>query len=432
MAPVRGILLLVVDCLRADRLARPRRQWPSVSALAEVGARFENAYTTCPTTTPAFTAMFTGRLPTNHGVRSLRGARLAPDVPTLAEELARGGWTTWASVTGPLLDNVGHLRGFGEIEYRDVPDRSVHGPWGERALARIREDAGGGSPWFGVVHLWDLHTPRTYPRSFDSRRHGRTAYDRALAGIDAWVGRVAAAAGEETLIVLTGDHGENVNLEPRSLRQQGLARRIRERLPVEAWATKTVERGTRSESKRLLRLAPRYFWNHNQTLFEGDIRVPLVFAGPGARAGGRATPVSHVDLAPTLLDLAGVPAPARGFDGTSLAASVRDGVEPPPHPVVAEVPTGDPSGVRTVSQHAIRDGSWKLVTSLEDGSVADALYDLAADPREQRNLAGQHSDVVERLKARLRELTTERAEADEMSEEDDAILAERLEELGYL
>jgi arylsulfatase A-like enzyme len=429
---MRGILLVVVDCLRADRLDRPRREWPSASALAEAGARFENAYTTCPTTTPAFTAMFTGRLPTNHGVRSLRGARLSEDVPTLAEELARGGWTTWASVTGPLLDNVGHLRGFGEVEYRDVPDRSVHGPWGDRALERIRGQAEGEGNWFGVVHLWDLHTPRTYPPSFDSRGYGRTAYDRALAGIDAWLGRAVAAAGDETLVVLTGDHGENVNLEPRSLRQQGLARRIRERLPVEAWAGKAVERGARSESKLVLRVAPRYFWNHNQTLFEGDIRVPLVFAGPGAAAGGRATPVSHVDLAPTLLELAGLPAPARGWDGRSLAESVRDGVEPPAHPVVAEVPTGDPSGVRTMSQHAIRDGSWKLVTSLEDASVADALYDLAADPRERRNLAGEHPEVVERLKERLRELTTDRATADEMSEEDNAILAERLEELGYL
>ena len=429
---MKSILLLVVDCLRADRLDRPHREWPAASALAERGARFENAYTTCPTTTPAFTAMFTGRLPTNHGVRSLRGARLSADVPTLAEELARGGWKTWASVTGPLLDNVGHLRGFADVEYRDVPDRSVHGGWGERALERIRGGAEGDASWFGVVHLWDLHTPRTYPRSFDSRRYGRTAYDRALGGLDVWLGRAVAAAGENTLVVLTGDHGENVNLEPRSLRQQGVARRIRQRLPVEEWATKAVERGTRSESKRLLRLAPRYFWNHNQTLFEGDIRVPLVFAGPEARAGGRATPVSHVDLAPTLLELAGLSASARGWDGTSLAASVREGAEPPAHPVVAEVPTGDLSGVSTISQHAIRDGSWKLVTSLDDESVADALYDLAADPRERRNLASAHPEVVERLKARLRELTTERTDAAEMSEEDDAILAERLEELGYL
>ncbi len=432
MAAVPGFLIVVVDCLRADLLERPQAAWPAASALAERGVRFANAYTTCPTTTPAFTAMFTSRPPTSHGVRALRGAKLADAVPTFPEELARAGYATWASVTGPLLDNVGLLRGFGEIEYRDVPDRSVHSAWGERLLDRVRDAAAAEAPWLGVVHLWDVHTPRTYPPAFDSRRYGRTAYERSFAGIDPWLGRLVDVAGADTTILLTGDHGENTTLEPHSLRQQQVARRIRDRLPVEAWATRLVARGARSESKRLLRVAPRYFWNHNQTLFERDVRVPLVVAGPGIESGVRTTPVSHLDLAPTLLDLAELPAPPAGWAGVSLAPALRDTAEPPAHPIVMEVPTGAPSGVQTVSQAAIRDGSWKLVTTLEDARVADALYDLADDPNERRNRAADHPDVVERLKARLRELTTERTDADAMSEEDDAILAARLDELGYL
>lgn len=427
-----SLLLVIVDCLRADLLARPRPAWPAASALVERSARFVNAYTTSPTTTPAVTAIFTGRYPSAHGVRSLRGARLSDAVPTIAEELARGGYSTWASVTGPLLDNVGLLRGFAETEYRDVPERSVHSPWGERVLERVRADAEAGRSFFGVVHLWDMHTPRTYPRELDRPRYGRNAFERSFAGLDRWLGRLVDGAGRDTILILTGDHGENVNLEPRSLRQQALARRIRERLPVEAWAQKALDHGVRSESKLVLKLAPRYFWNHNQTLFEHDVRVPLVFAGPRVVPGSRSTPVSHVDLAPTLLDLGGSPQPVGGWHGTSLAASVRDGGEPPPHPVVMEVPTGAPSGVPTIPQSAIREGCYKLVTSLEDGRVADALYDLLADPKERKNLARSRPDVVARLRERLREIATERAEPVAMQEEDDAILAARLEELGYL
>jgi arylsulfatase A-like enzyme len=237
------------------------------------------------------------------------------------------------------------------------------------------------------------------------------------------------AAGD-ALVVLTGDHGENLFLEPPGLRWQGLARRITPRLPIQKWSLKLLERGVRSDSKRLLKLAPRYFWNHNQTLLEPLVRVPLAVAGPGATRGVRPGVVSHVDLAPTLLDLASLPEPIPGWQGTSLAGSIRDGTEPPAHPVAMEV--GVTPGVPTVPQHAIRDGSWKLITSLSDDRVADALYDLDADLRERRNLARERPDQVQRLRARLEELATEAVEAAPMAEEDEAILAARLEELGYL
>jgi arylsulfatase A-like enzyme len=424
-----GFLLIVVDCLRADTVARPRAEWPEISRLIGGARSFATAYTTCPTTSPAFTSMLTGRYPAAHGVRALRGAALPDSVPSVAEELARGGYRTWCSVTGPLLDSVGLFRGFEEADYRDIPRRSVHSAWGDEALAKVRELAAGDRPFFALVHVWDVHTPRKYPRSFDHRRFGRNAYERSLAGIDAWVGRMREAAGD-ALVVLTGDHGENLVLEPPGLRWQGLARRITPRLPIQKWSLSMLERGVRSDSKRLLKLAPRYFWNHNQTLLEPLVRVPLAFAGPGVAAGARRGAVSHVDLAPTLLDLAGLPEPIPGWQGTSLAASIRDGSEPPAHAVAVEV--GVTPGVPTVAQHAIRDGRWKLITSLSDERVADALYDLESDPRERHNLARERPEQVQQLRARLEELATDSVEGAPMAEEDEAILAARLEELGYL
>ncbi len=424
-----SFLVLVVDCLRADTVARPHRAWPETSRLIAEAARFGVTYTTCPTTSPAFTSILTGRYPTAHGVRALRGAALPDGVPSVAEELANGGYRTWCSVTGPLLDSIGLFRGFEEADYRDVPRRSVHSAWGGEAVAKVRELAADGLPFFALAHVWDAHTPRTYPRSFDRRRYGRNAYERSLAGIDAWVGRMREAAGD-AVVILTGDHGENLFLEPPSLRWQGLARRITRRLPIQKWSLGLLERGVRSESKRLLRLAPRYFWNHNQTLLEPLVRVPLAFAGPGVAVGARHEPVSHVDLAPTLLELADLPEPVPGWQGTSLAESVRTGGEPPAHAVAMEV--GVTPGVPTVPQHAIRDGRWKLITSLEDQRVVDALYDLDADPGERRNLARARPELVAQLRGRLETLAGESVEAAPIPEEDEAILTARLEELGYL
>jgi arylsulfatase A-like enzyme len=424
-----SLLLIVVDCLRSDTATRPHRARPELGRLISEGASFASAYTTCPTTSPAFGSLLTGRYPAAHGVRALRGSALPESVPSVAEELAKGGYRTWCSVTGPLLDSTGLFRGFDEADYRDVPRRSVHSGWGNEAVAKVRELAAGEEQFFALVHVWDVHTPRKYPRSFDRRRYGRNAYERSLAGIDSWLGRMRAAAGD-AVVILTGDHGENLFLEPPGLRWQGLARRVTPRLPIQKWSLRLLERGVRSESKRLLKLAPRYFWNHNQTLLEPLVRVPFSFAGPGVAVGSRRGVVSHVDLAPTLLDLAGLPEPVPGWQGTSLADSVRSGSEPPPHPVAMEV--GVTPGVPTVPQHAIRDGRWKLITSLEDERVADALYDLEADPRERRNLAKARPDLARELRSKLEELATETVEAASMAEEDEAILSARLEELGYL
>jgi arylsulfatase A-like enzyme len=427
---VPNLLLIVVDCLRADMLARGRGAWPHMSALASGAARFTDCYSTCPTTTPAVTAIFTGRYPSAHGVQGLRGTQLSEAIPTAAEVLGQAGYRTWCSATGPLLDTVGTFRGFAPAEYRDVPHRSVHSPWGPQAVDRIADLRDGGAPFFATVHLWDAHTPRTYPARFEHRRHGRDAYERSISGMDDWIGAAVDAAGPDTVVLLTGDHGENVNFEPHTRREQEAWRRINRRLPIRRWADATVDHGVRSSSKRALRWAPRYFWNHGQTLMEPLVRVPLVVFGPGVAAGSRRTPVSHVDLAPTLVDLAGAPHPDAGWQGQSLAGAIRGGGEPSPHPVAMEIAVA-PS-IPAIRQQALRDGRHKLITSFDDPRVTEALYDIEADPGERRNLAHDDPATAQRLRDTLRTLVAERAETVAMGADEDEEIAERLRELGYM
>ena len=434
VAPAPGgrhvnVLWVIVDCLRADMLARPRAEWPVASRLVDQGTAFTACYSTCPTTTPAFTSMFTGRYPTSHGVRGLRGTRLSDAMPPVAEQLSAAGYATWCSVTGPLLQTVGTFRGFEEVEYREAGDRSVHSEFGVRALARVAGLETAGRPYLGVIHIWDVHMPRRYPARFDSRRYGRDVYERALAGFDPWLGTLLSLVGDETLVVFTGDHGENTRLEPRTLRTQELHRRAVRRLPVIPWAQWTLNRGARSDSKRLLQVAPRHLWGHGQTLFEPLVRVPLVFRGAGAVPGRLETPVSHVDLAPTLLALAGI-VPGAGWQGQSLAGSIRGGSEPPARPVAMEI-AGEPK-MPPVRQRAIRDGRHKLITSFDDARWAEALYDLEADPHERTNLARRMPDVADRLRAKLRALVAEEAETVAIAGEEDEEIADRLRELGYL
>ncbi len=278
----------------------------------------------------------------------------------------------------------------------------MHSPWGAESLEQLAQLAAADRPFFALVHLWDAHTPRSYPAEFEDRRHGRNAYERAIAGMDAWIGSAVEAAGPDTVVVLTGDHGENIVFEPHNLREQAAWRRINQRLPIARWSQATVDHGVRSHSKRALRWAPRYFWNHGQTLLEPLVRVPLVVTGPGIARGARHTPVSHTDLAPTLVDLAGAEHPAAGWQGVSLAESLRGGAEPPAHPVMMEIAVA-PS-IPAIRQQAVRDGRHKLITSFDDERVTDALYDIEADPGERRNLRLAEPALAERLRDTLREL----------------------------
>ena len=157
--------------------------------------------------------------------------------------------------------------------------------------------------------------------------------------------------------------------------------------------------------------------------------MPLVVRGAGAVPGARRTPVSHIDLAPTMLELAGVD-PGPGWQGRSLAEAIRTGGEPTARPIAMEI-AGEPK-MPPVRQRAIRDGRHKLISSFDDPRWVEALYDLEADPDERRNLARRMPDVAGRLRATLRDLVAEEAETVAIAGDEDDEIADRLRELGYL
>jgi choline-sulfatase len=146
-------------------------------------------------------------------------------------------------------------------------------------------------------------------------------------------------------------------------------------------------------------LGERGLW-YKMSFLEHSARVPLIVRRPGGAGLGKAArrvsePVSLVDVAPTLLSLAGVEAAGLDFDGISLAV--------PGHPVISEYHA---EGVQAPSA-MVRAGDHKLVVSLED---PDLLYDLSSDPRELRNLAGSRPDLA----ASLRELLAARLDLAEI------------------
>ena len=305
------MLLLIIDCLRADRAFAQAELAPSgfLGSLSRRGRVFTSAVTVTPTTTPAVASMLTGLYPFEHGLRGLLGFSLPDEIPTIAGALREVGYWTEADVTGPLLPQLKLFRDFDDFRLANRKEATIHGPRGLAFSSRVHALQTAGRPWFSVFHVWDLHEPRQVPRGFRGPALSRTVYDRALAALDA---RLAELLPEESLdnvcVCLVGDHGENLRFEPRGKIGMGLASLLwwkPTRWAAQPVARRVIAHGARSSSKRVLRLAPRALITHGHHLFEPLLRVPYMLAGPGIARGSSDALVAHIDLAPTLAALAG-------------------------------------------------------------------------------------------------------------------------------
>ncbi|RMH04563.1 MAG: hypothetical protein D6702_02930, partial [Planctomycetota bacterium] len=375
-----NVLLVTWDTVRADSLplyGGGGLDTPALDRLAAEGVLFEDFQAVAPITGPAHASILTGLFPPEHGLRS-NGDQLPSDVTTLAERFAAAGYATGGFVSGlPVTAQFGFDAGFQAFDGRtaDRPgpvllrsliftstlvERLLPAEWqpppsetpGEVTLARARRWlAGVERPWFLWVHFYDAHFPYRPPARFLAAVRARAAegpapVDPELA--DSWVAQrgeiawldfllgelLASAAARDpglahTVVALTADHGECFG-----------------------------EGGLRC--------------SHHRSLFQATQHVAAVVRPPAAAAGYRrglrvAATSSQVDLAPTLIELAGLPAEAAGH-GRSLVPLLRgEELEPWPEGVYQE------AFQRQLGQDrrsAWRSGEWTLTV---DRSGREAL-----------------------------------------------------------
>ncbi len=400
-----NILLLLVDCMRADALGGRGVATPNLDALAARGVRFTQAIASASSTTPCVATMLTGLHSPRHGVRAIGGRPLRRDVPTLPALLADAGYHTVAEVTGPLLPENALDRGFAEYHCRPATEYLTDA-WGAGLLRRLEMRALR-EPWFLFLHVWELHSPRKVLPPFKERRYGRNRYDRALASLDATLAPFLAALPPDTVIAVHGDHGERLIASSLEYRWYRLWRD----LLGPSWTRKRE--------------------GHETDVYEELIRVPLVVVAPGRVPAGATVDqlVRQVDVGPTLLDLAGVPAPP-DLDGTSLLPAV-DGRDLGLAAFIEAF--GRVRGTPRDRRAGWRTARWKLVTAPNAPDVPDELYDVASDPCERWNVAASHPDVVADLRGRIAAVeATATGEVAALTDAEQAAIEHRLRELGYV
>ncbi len=437
-----AVLLVVLDTLRADYVSfmgHDRQTTTFLDSLAEKGVVFTRAYAPASWTVPSMASMHTSLLPKSHGIikgRIVTGKKkhavidqpvLSDSFVTLGEVFKQAGYTTvGVAANRHLARSLGFGQGF---DHYYPPAHFLDAkPFGRVAERFLKKAFGEDWPrdwkrsesfiWF---HYFDPHipysarlpwahvfaedyhqSPEQYPEELfigklkelypspdaDYKACVSPLYESEVAYFDEHFKRLARQMGVEdgdVLVVFTSDHGEEFG-----------------------------EHGG---------------MGHGQSVYEELVHVPLMFYWPRGIPEARRVdqPVSIVDIYPTLLELAGVPAPA-GLQGESLVPALFGyESEAPRELIIEQRHTGE------AEQLAIVRGSWKLIVSYCEEEQLE-LYNLAEDPLEQRDLADEKIALVRELRWLLDkriESLPDPPRAESRSFEDPELI-EQLKNMGYM
>jgi arylsulfatase A-like enzyme len=423
----RAVVLISIDTLRRDHVSvygSRRKTTPGLENLASEAIVFDDAVSTSSWTLPAHASLFTSLYPSFHGAVDLHRG-LSSNLLGLPHLLNESGFFTQAMVTHLYLSRqYGFGRGFDRHLY--LPETRAKQVT-DRAIKFLK--AKGDEDFFLFLHYYDPHwhydPPPPYDRTFDPTYEGSANgiwwdfKDQTLETIDPRdLHHIKALYDGE--ILYTDRHLERLF---RAMKQIGVF-------------DKAVVVVTSDHGEEFL---DHGRWEHQKTLYEEQIRVPLLLKLPEGKYRGRRVQeqVSLIDVAPTISDIIGLPIPT-SFQGRNLLR------------FLAEVPPEDPADSETWSEteHTV-DGSHKvslrkgsrgpkLIFSLRerDEDALVELYDLDRDPQESGNLIDSPPLSIETEQGRLQDFLSD---ALEMREAEPALPIEltteqldKLRALGYV
>ncbi|HHU78786.1 MAG TPA: sulfatase-like hydrolase/transferase [Clostridiales bacterium] len=403
MSKKPNLLFFGIDSLRSDHMSLygyHRLTTPHMDKFAQGGVVFENTFSPSIPTTPGYASMLTGMDCFGTDVVALRHeGEMRRDLPTLAEVLKANGYnTTCIGFTGnPAsrgFDKYIDYAGWGSYEEGRSPKAEN---LNEVAIPELKRLAEQKEPFFLFLRHMDPHSPYLPPGPFErifyagnefdpenkslepvynfkpfvdyfrewfppgvtDKDYIIAQYDGAVAYMDACIQNIFAVVEEmgieeETLIVITSDHGETLH--------------------------------------------DHECWYDHHGLYDCTLTVPLIFRYPGKVPAGQrhADYCQHKDIMPTVLEIMGIEYEGE-FDGNSLVPLMKgEWREREPEFYITEC--------TWMRKHGWRTPEWKLIRALEPDfhfKPEVELYNLIKDPDENNNVAEQEPEVVAMLTARM-------------------------------
>ena len=438
-----NVIWIVSDTLRRDHIGAYGNaviRTPAIDSLAARAVRFDRHYAGGFPTMPTRADHATGRW-----TMSFMGWEPLPDgITTLAQVLAANGFHTAAVVDTPFYvrEGMNYDRGFQTfvmVPGQDQPGSHrpirIHESVDVRASWRRESDRSAprtftaAMQWlerhykedfFLYVDTWDPHEPWDAPPHYtelywpgydgeiidplygswhdvpghteETVRKANATYMGEITMVDAWLGRLLRQVDnmgltEKTAIVFTSDHGFYFG------EHGGLfGKLVYDKRP----------------DGSLPKLGEQTTWSHSP-LYEELVHIPLLISAPGIEPGAYAGLTSVVDVMPTALDVLGQEVPAV-VQGRSLLPRMGDSSTPGREFVVSTMPFANPGDpvksvdnfsrmIRAPQVSTVTAGDWSLLYSADPGM--SELFDLSADPGQDRNVIGANEEVAKELHQRL-------------------------------
>jgi arylsulfatase A-like enzyme/predicted negative regulator of RcsB-dependent stress response len=384
------IIVITVDTLRSDRLpvyGYRNIETPAIDAFRNDAILFERAYSQCPLTLVAHASMFTGTLPSEHGVHDNIGFTLGRNHKTIGELAKAKGYATGGAVSAIVLrGETGISRGFDFWnDDVDIDPSSLSMGRAQRGGDETREAARGflsqqsGKPFLFFFHIYEPHTPYEPLPEFRAK-YGET-YDADVASADAIVGRFlddlrAQGLYDDAMIVLVSDHGEGL--------------------------------GDHGE------------YEHGVFLYREAIQVPLLLKLPKSARGGEsvATPVQLTDVYATIAKAIG--SENKNADAVSLL-DIAGGAKPD-------------RIIYSETFYPRFHFGWSEVRSAISGdhhyiqAPKPELYNVVADPAEKQNRMSEERRAYNALRQRIAPYVKDASAPQAVDSEH----AQQLAALGYI
>lgn len=406
-----NIILIAIDTLSARHMScygYTRHTTPFIDEYVKHGVLFQSLYCQAIPTQPAYTSVYTGQYAITHGIVGHGGVRdLTRGTPVLPGILEENGYTTCA------VDNLYAQKEWFARGYEFYINPSRQGQYAQvvpceqynaRAIPWIRSHAN--EKFFLFVHYWDPHTPYLPPEQYRHLFYNGDPCDpknRSLEGLwmppygeyfgkmwKVWFDQLIPGSEITDAEYIVALYDSEIRHVDDGLRE--LLGTLEELDLVDETLVVIF-----SDHGEMMYKPGIYFDHHG--LYDDDIHVPLIIRWPKVKPREIRVPhlVQHIDIAPTILDMAGIPAPD-SIEGKSLVPHVNGELDDPIYPfLVAEECT-------RMMKWGIRTEQYKYILSREQdyrGGPMRELYDLMSDPHEMTNIVEKCPDIARELEDML-------------------------------